>query len=107
MTISELKDFFDKQKWIFARTYADSAPHEYCLKRQLVGEESEFVDAVKYIKEKGFKAKFFGQPNDYVCIEGYTYWVMWPVAEEAILINRSKTKDYDIYIYPKRKEEKE
>ena len=41
MELNEIQDFLDRQKWIFAKTYANKAPHEYCLLRQVNGEVPE------------------------------------------------------------------
>lgn len=100
----DIREFFNKQRWIFAKTYAEKAPHEYCLKDKVVGTKQDFVDAVKYIQQNGFIAKFWNRPNTYIYLDGHLYWVMWDVAEEAILINRSDVSNYDLMIYLKKKQ---
>ena len=32
MRMTDMKLFLDKQSWIFAKTYADKAPHEYIVR---------------------------------------------------------------------------
>jgi len=100
-----IRDFFNKQDWIFAKTYAKTAPHEYCLKEKVVGSKDDFVEAVKIIQKYGFTAYYFGYKNKYIHIDGHLYWVMHPIAEEVILINRSNIDDYKLSICPNLKKE--
>ena len=93
-------DFLEKQHWIFAKTYAKTSPHEYCLKNDVVGTKREFEEACRVILEEGFPACFFTYPNKYIYGNGHMYWVMHDVAKECILINRSDVNDYDMFIYP-------
>lgn len=102
--MDKIIEFLEKQDWIFAKTYATSAPHEYCLKERVVGDVAEFVEACRYILENGFEANWYGKyPNKYIYANGHVYWTMHPVAEEVILINRSNTEDYIYNIFPKKK----
>lgn len=101
----DITTFFNRQHWIFAKTYADRAPHEYCLKDKVVGTDQDFVDAVNYIWDHGFTARFWHQPNTYLYLDGHLYWVMDKTAEQAVLINRSDVNDYDLVIYYKGKRE--
>lgn len=106
--MDEIIEFLEKQEWIFAKTYAKTAPHEYCLKEKVVGSEDDFVKACRYILENGFEGHWYGKyPNKYIYANGRVYWTMHPVAEEVILINRSKTSDYYYKIFPRLKEQEE
>ena len=98
----DINSFISRQHWIFAKTYAERAPHEYCLKDRVVGTEQDFVDAVNYIWEHGFTASFWYHPNTYLYLDGHLYWVMEKEAEKVTLINRSDVKDYDIVIFKKK-----
>lgn len=101
--MDKIIEFLEKQHWIFAKTYANSAPHSYCLKEKVVGTDEEFAEACRYILENGFEGKWYGKyPNRYIYANGYMYWFMWPVPEEAILINRCVANKYDYNIYPKK-----
>ena len=44
MRIEELREFFNKQKWTYAKTYADRAPHEYIVRHKHVREDEEFME---------------------------------------------------------------
>jgi hypothetical protein len=88
MTQDEFKKFIETQKWIFAKTYAEKAPHEYCLKKNCESIEL-FNDAVVFIRENGVKEKFFKSRFIYFYIDGYKYWTMGAPIDITILINRT------------------
>ena len=48
-----MRDFINKQSWIFAKTYANKAPHEYIVRGRTKGTDEEFMAAVNYIQENG------------------------------------------------------
>lgn len=107
MNLQDIRTFFGEQKWIFAKTYAERAPHEYCLRKNVPGREREFAEAARLIRETGFRAKFWGHPNTYLYLDGHLYWTMDPTPEATDLINRSDLRDYDLLIRAKRPEERE
>ncbi len=39
----EITDFIKKQNWIFAKTYATRAPHEYIVRGKINGTDEEFL----------------------------------------------------------------
>ena len=51
--MDEVKAFFERQKWIFANTYAHKAPHEYIVRDNIVGTDEEFMGAVVFILKNG------------------------------------------------------
>ena len=53
-----IKEFCDKQDWIFAKTYAKKAPHEYVVRNNINGNDEEFMDVVNYIQENGITMYF-------------------------------------------------
>ena len=59
MELNEVQAFLDRQKWIFAKTYADKAPHEYCLLRQVNGTKEEFKEVARFIKQEGIPGYFY------------------------------------------------
>lgn len=102
-----ITDFIAKQNWIFAKTYATRAPHEYIVRGKINGTDEEFLKMAKYIQENGIVMHFWGHPNRYVFCGEYYYWVM--KAEEndpTMIINRAKVEDYKISIYWKGNEPK-
>lgn len=97
-----IRDFIAKQNWVFAKTYAKSAPHEYIVLSKVLGDNSkeEFLEFAKIIRDHGFPARFFSRHNTYFYIDGYFYWTMDERVEDTDLINRCKTEDYDLSFYP-------
>ena len=41
-----IRDFIAKQNWVFAKTYANSAPHEYIVLSKVLGDngKEEFLE---------------------------------------------------------------
>ena len=96
MNREQFCDFISRQKWIFAKTYANKAPHEYCLKRN-VEDESEFVNAAQYILDNGIPMHYYNTDNKpYVFLDGRMYWICSNNLDDTILINRCEVADYDI-----------
>lgn len=97
----DIKAYFDQQSWIFAKTYADKAPHEYMLRKTAVGTEQEFEGAVAYIREHGFTAKFWNSPHVYLYLDGKFYWTMGAPIDETIVLNRCNAEDYELNMKPR------
>lgn len=99
MSITELKEFFEKQKWTFAKTYAHKAPHEYIVRGKHMGEDSEFMAVVDYITNNGITMYFWNRPNKYIFLDGRQYWVMRDGEDDpSIVINRCNLDEYKISI---------
>lgn len=96
MTLSGFRAFIDKQNWIFAKTYANKAPHEYCLKEKLVGSEQEFLEAIQFIQAEGITMYWYKNKRQYLFLDGRMYWTMSPDPLTSNLINRCQVADYDI-----------
>ena len=76
LNIMEIREFINKQNWIFAKTYANKAPHEYIVRGKVIGSDDEFLAAVNYIQEHGITMLYWGHPNKYIFMDGRQYWVM-------------------------------
>lgn len=76
MNIQEAEQFIKKQKWIFAKTYAKTAPHEYVM--VFPNSNLEFKEqALKFnalIEKEGYNRKFYSRTFRYINIDGYRYW---------------------------------
>ena len=95
MDKTDFSRFVESHKWIFAKTYAEKAPHEYIVKDYLNDEEKPiFEQAVIYIRENGFPAFFGGYEHIYLYYEGHYYWTMGDPVEDTIILNRC---DYSLY----------
>lgn len=86
--MEKLKDFIAKSRWVFAKTYAKTAPHEYIVRSP--HNTKEFGDAVIYIREHGYKKKFWRKEYTYLDIDGYTYWTMGNPVDQTTILNRAK-----------------
>lgn len=53
--MDEIIEFLENQHWIFAKTYAETAPHEYCLKEKVVCYCSSPYTAKVLIEKYGFQ----------------------------------------------------
>lgn len=97
--IEDIRDFFDKQKWIFAKTYAQRAPHEYIVRHKHVGTDDEFMEAVNYILNHGITMYFWNHPNKYIFLDGRQYWVMRDSEDDpTMIINRCNLEEYKLSI---------
>lgn len=92
----DIRDFFQKQRWIFAKTYAEFAPHEYIVKGKCNATVEEFDNAVNYILENGIRMFYYKTERKYLFIDGYFYWMCCNNDGEPIVINRCLPEDYDI-----------
>lgn len=97
MDDARMKAFVGAQDWTFAKTYADTAPHEYLVKTRLVSRLiSEFESIVRYIRRAGFQAYYFETPGKYYVLGEHYYWTMGNPVEETTILNRAKLSDYEL-----------
>ena len=84
-------------EWIFAKTYAETAPHSYVVHGRSPGlTMDDFIRAGRVIRTFGEPGKFYHSTNLYLYCEDrrYKYWAMWsstPVDGDADLINCATT----------------
>lgn len=91
--------FINKQNWIFAKTYAERAPHEYIVRGKHNGSDSEFMEMTKTIQEQGITMHFWGHPNRYLFAGDKYYWVMKDSDDDpSMIINRANVDDYKISV---------
>ena len=82
----ELSDFIASQKWIFAKTYAKTWPHEYIVREQV--DEELFLQLVRHIREHGYEGHFYRKKITYFDADGMVYWTMGAPINETTIINR-------------------
>lgn len=80
-------EFIKEQKWIFAKTYAKTAPHEYIVREKCTNEKM-FVDFVMKIRLEWYDKKFYSKNFKYLDFEWYTYWTYWDPIETTYILNR-------------------
>lgn len=84
-----LKKFIDGNKWIFAKTYAKTAPHEYVVYDKLNTDmQKEYDWFVKQIEEKGVDEKFYQTTFRYLYVGDMKYWVHGFGVEDRGILNR-------------------
>ena len=95
MEIDDIRGFIEKQSWIFAKTYANKAPHEYIVRGRINGTDEEFMAAVEYIQEHGILMHYWGHPNRYIFLDGWQYWVMRSGENDpTTILNRCNCDEY-------------
>ena len=92
-----IREFIAKQRWIFAKTYAAFAPHEYIIKGKCNATDDEFEAFARAIVNHGIRMFYYKNERKYLLIDGYFYWIMTDeVDEKTNIINRCMPEDYDI-----------
>ena len=93
--IDKFEAFVADNNWIFAKTYAEWAPHEYVVKDKLeVQYQKAFPEVVLFIRKYGFPMLFGDKEHIYLYYDKHYYWTMGDPPEETIIINRCKYDDY-------------
>ena len=99
MSIEDVKSFVDQQTWIFAKTYAARAPHEYIVRGRCAGTDDDFISMARFIQEHGIIMHFWGHPNRYLFLGEKYYWVMKDGDDDpTMIINRASIDDYHISV---------
>ena len=109
MTSAEIRAFIAKQRWVFAKTYANKAPHEYIIKPKFEGTDEELFRFVRTIEIFGQEMWYFRNGNKYLYIDGRYYWTMstrrigngeyeFNYDDPTLVINRSNAREYCISI---------
>ncbi|MCX6972593.1 MAG: hypothetical protein NTV93_20920 [Verrucomicrobia bacterium] len=83
-----LQDFIASCTWTFAKTYADTWPHEYIVREKV--DEASFVDLVSHIRANGYEARFYEKSITYFDHDGMVYWTMGSPIEKTTIVNRCK-----------------
>ncbi len=81
-----LRKFIDESVWVFAKTYADTWPHEYIVRDKV--DNGLFVELVNYIRSHGYIGKFYERDFTYFEDRGKVYWTMGEPIDETTVINR-------------------
>ena len=89
-----LDGFVDTCEWRFAKTYADTWPHEYIVRNWVDAEQ--FESFVRFIREHSSPGPFYRLTIGYLRVGELVYWTMvppeahpkWYPVEEETVINR-------------------
>lgn len=94
-TESDLRWWLDlapRLDWIWAKTYAESAPHDYVVLGRTPGmSRVDFVRAGAVIRTFGQPGKFYRSTNIYLEAGGWKWWTMDRRVRDTDLINRAST----------------
>ncbi len=71
---NNMKAFIKATPWIFAKTYAETWPHEYIVQEQV--DKMLFDKLADYIDTKGTPEYFYKKQMIYLEYDGYVYWHM-------------------------------
>src|SRR5688500_12743803 len=83
-----IRDFIERQSWIFAKTFAKTSPHEYVVKGKLSAEDQKIFELfVIYIREHGVRKKYKKSFYTHLDLDGFSYWTMGAPLEITIIIN--------------------
>jgi hypothetical protein len=88
-TLEFMRKYISSVRWIFAKTYAETAPHEYTLRKEKPDLDGDFVRFAQLIRSEGYDDQFWNQTHRYLDIDGHQYWTMGDAIENTILINRA------------------
>jgi len=81
---ARIVQFIETTKWTFAKTYAETWPHEYIVMEKV--DEKLFLELANHIDKFGYPENFYQKILTYFDYGGYTYWHM------DNIINRCKTE---------------
>ena len=84
----DLREFVNNEKWVFAKTYAKTWPHEYIVRESV--DEGFFVNLVKHIRANGYQGYFYKKEITYYGEDGLVYWTMGAPVAETTIINRCR-----------------
>lgn len=103
----DVRAFVESASWTFAKTYADTWPHEYIVRNE---ENASLILALaRHIFEHGIDGRFYSQVRKYHHEGGKVYWSMDSTPESTTLINRcDESQTYEARLaagtLPKRRE---
>lgn len=97
MTENEVRKVINGQRWVFAKSYAAFAPHEYIIRGKCNLSDSDFDKFCDYINENGIPMYYYKYKRKYLFIDGYFYWLMGEIENpDHGIVNRCRPEDYDI-----------
>lgn len=89
MKVKDFQEFINSKSWTFAKSYAETSPHEYTVCNVLDKDREEFEKAVLFIRSNGKTEYYYEHPFTVFKIDGRKYWTMGEPMEATILINRT------------------
>jgi SAM-dependent methyltransferase len=88
---SDFAEAVAESRWIFAKTMPQ-IPHWYTLRKDWRC-PLPFEDAVQFIRDTGYRARWGRYNNHYLELNGMKYWTMGAPLKATILINRAAVEE--------------
>ena len=92
MNYKKARNIIKNVKWTFAKTYADTYPHEYTL-RDRFDDNQLFNDLIAFIREEGKIKNFNKRHFLYLELDGREYWEMGRPLRAVKVLNRAGIDD--------------
>ena len=91
MTADEIRyrKYIESVRWQFAKTYAETWPHEYTVRKWTPEQGQEFIWFAQYIREHGTPRPFFKEIHIYLTVDEWEYWTMGYPIDETVVLNRA------------------
>ena len=93
MLPDELKTFIENSTWTFAKTYADTYPHEYIVQERV--DNALFLKLAAHIDTCGYQEHFYKKAVIYFDYKGYTYWHMENIINRCVLADTYHRRKQD------------
>jgi len=93
MLPEQLKQFIVDSKWVFAKTYAATWPHEYIVQEQVVNDL--FMAMAHHIDTFGYESNFYDKKQVYYDYDGRTYWHMDNIINRCLEADTYYRKEMD------------
>ena len=77
-----LKQFITASPWTFAKTYAQTWPHEYLVQEKV--DQAMFLALATHINTHGYPSRFYNRVMTYFDYDGYTYWHMGNIINRCV-----------------------
>jgi hypothetical protein len=88
-----LKKFVEEQNWTFAKTYAETWPHEYIVQERVDNEL--FLELASHIDKFGYENYFYKMKQKYFDFDGNTYWHMENIINRCLERNTYHRREKD------------
>lgn len=96
MDKKQARKFIKDREWVFAKTYADTFPHEYTVRKD--DEDNKvFNSFIMFMRDNSKIKRFFNKEYLYCELDGIEYWEMGRAIPIIKVINRAPINDNAYY----------
>ncbi len=90
---NHLKKFINDSHWIFAKTYAETWPHEYIVQEKV--DDELFLELANFIDTNGYTDYFYKKEMTYFDHNGHVYWHMENIINRCLPKNTYRQRKID------------